>query len=57
MNTRSWMSPENKARDWAPRANGRRKSDRRPRMETILGAGVVLAWGWGMYELTLLFLH
>jgi len=57
MNTRSWMNPENKAREWAARSNGRRKGDRRPRMETILGAGVVLAWGWGMYELTLLFLH
>jgi hypothetical protein len=58
MNTRSWMSPETTTeREHKPRTSGRRKQDRRLRMETILGAAVVLAWGWGVYELTLLFLR
>ena len=56
MNMRSWMTSEDYVREWRPRTQRRRKSDRRPRMETILGAAVVLAWGWGVYELTLLFL-
>jgi hypothetical protein len=56
MNMRSWMTSEDYTRAWQPRTKGRRKSDRRPRIETILGAAVVLAWAWGIYELTLLFL-
>ena len=32
-------------------------SDRRLTLETILAVGVVLAWAWGVYELTLLFLR
>jgi len=56
MNMRSWMNSEDYTRAWQPRGKGRRKSDRRPRMETLLGAAVVLAWAWGIYELTLLFL-
>jgi hypothetical protein len=41
---------------WAPRNRGRRASDRRLTLETVLAVGVVLAWAWGVYELTLLFL-
>ncbi|MGH6955528.1 MAG: hypothetical protein ACREEW_02555 [Caulobacteraceae bacterium] len=39
------------------RSKGRRASDRRPSIEAILGAGALVAWGWGIYELTLLFLR
>jgi hypothetical protein len=50
MNNRSWMDPEPPLRSASSR-----KPSRRPRVETLLGAAVVLAWGWGIYELTLLF--
>jgi len=44
-------------RGWVRRNRGRRTNDRRLTLETILAVGVVLAWAWGVYELTLLFLH
>jgi len=44
-------------RSWARRNRGRRTSDRRLTLETTLAVGVVLAWAWGVYELTLLFLR
>jgi hypothetical protein len=44
-------------RGWVRRSRGRRSSDRRLTLETILAVGVVLAWAWGVYELTLLFLR
>ena len=46
-----------KTRGRARRNRGRRTSDRRLTLETILAVGVVLAWAWGVYELTLLFLR
>jgi hypothetical protein len=57
MNLPSWMYVEAPRRDWVDRTRGRRKSDRRPRIETILGAVVLGAWAWGAYEMTLLFIH
>jgi hypothetical protein len=39
------------------RNRGRRASDRTIRLETVLTVGVILAWAWGLYELTLLYLH
>jgi hypothetical protein len=59
MNTPSWMlEPISQApRAWIKRGRGRRSTDRRLNLETILAAGVVLAWAWGAYEVTLLFLR
>ncbi|HZZ87711.1 MAG TPA: acetate--CoA ligase family protein [Caulobacteraceae bacterium] len=59
MNTPTWMAEptERVSRAWVKRARGRRASDRSMRLETVLAVGVVLAWSWGVYELTLLFLH
>jgi hypothetical protein len=59
MNTPSWMSsPSHQgARSWTRRSRGRRASDRGMKLENLLAVGVILAWGWGIYELTLLFLH
>ncbi len=59
MNTPSWMIETNTrpaAKVWIRRNRGRRAKDRRLNLETILAVGVVLAWAWGVYELTLLFL-
>lgn len=59
MNARSWMRlPDDFARQrkWVSRSRGRRASDRVFRIEAVLGAGVILAWAWGVYEVTLLFL-
>jgi hypothetical protein len=54
MNTPQWMIAE---KDPAgPRARARRKPMRRPSLMSILAVGVVLAWGWGVFELTLLVL-
>jgi hypothetical protein len=60
MNTPSWMmetAHRATTRAWARRNRGRRMGDRRLSLETTLAVGVVLAWAWGVYELTLLFLH
>lgn len=60
MNTPSWMMDtvhRAASRGWVRRNRGRRSSDRRLTLETILAIGVVLAWAWGVYELTLLFLR
>ncbi|HEY1749935.1 MAG TPA: hypothetical protein VGG29_01645 [Caulobacteraceae bacterium] len=57
MNTPHWMlTHPGQARTWVRRSRGRRASDRRPTLESVLGAAVVLAWVWGVYEVTLLFL-
>jgi hypothetical protein len=59
MNARTWMRlPEDFARERkrVRRSRGRRASDRGPRIEAVLGAAVILAWTWGIYEVTLLFL-
>jgi hypothetical protein len=59
MNTPSWMMETMHAahaKPWARRARGRRATDRRLSLESILTIGVVLAWAWGAYEVTLLFL-
>ncbi|HWF76270.1 MAG TPA: hypothetical protein VN694_03750 [Caulobacteraceae bacterium] len=47
---------EAKPRKWVRRSRGRRSTDSALRLETVLGAGVILAWTWGVYEVTLLFL-
>ncbi len=60
MNTPSWMMDtayRASTRAWARRNRGRRTSDRRLTLESILAIGVVLSWAWGVYELTLLFLR
>ena len=62
MNTPSWMVETGAPRavnrgGWTRRNRGRRATDRRTNLETILAVGVVLAWAWGVYELTLLFLR
>jgi hypothetical protein len=59
MNTPSWMLDQTHraARAWTKRSRGRRSTDRRLNLETVLAVGVVLAWAWGAYELTLLFLR
>jgi hypothetical protein len=57
MNTRSWMQVSDPSpRTWVKRSRGRRAADRHLNMETILITGVILAWAWGIYEVTLLFL-
>ena len=57
MNSPSWMRiSEADPRQWARRSRGRRASDRKVRIEAVLGAGVILAWTWGAYQVTLLFL-
>ena len=57
MNTPSWMqSSDTLPRHWVRRSRGRRSGDRGVKLEAILGAGVILAWAWGCYEITLLFL-
>jgi hypothetical protein len=59
MNTPSWMMEQTSraTRAWTKRSRGRRSTDRRLNLETVLAVGVVLAWAWGAYELTLLFLR
>ena len=39
------------------RTRGRRESDRRSNIEAVLIVGVLVAWGWGAYELAQLFLQ
>jgi hypothetical protein len=60
MNTPSWMMEMTpgvaRAKPWARRNRGRRAMDRRLSLEAILTVGVILAWAWGVYEVTLLFL-
>jgi hypothetical protein len=57
MNTRTWMQTSESTRAWVKTRNrGRRASDRRVTIETVLAGGVILAWAWGIYEVTLLFL-
>ena len=53
----SWMQEHNLSRPRVRRTRGRRRSDRLPSAEVILTAGVILAWGWGGYELAQLFLR
>jgi len=60
MNTPSWMMDAmhaHHAKAWTRRNRGRRANDRQLSLESILTVGVVLAWAWGAYELTLLFLR
>ena len=49
------QNPE-QARTWVKRSRGRRASDRRMTLEAVLAGAVILAWAWGIYEVTLLFL-
>ena len=60
MNTPSWMmeaTHTRPAKPWSRRNRGRRAGDRRMSLEMAMAIGVVLAWAWGVYELTLLFLR
>jgi hypothetical protein len=60
MNTPSWMmhaTPTTRAKPWVRRNLGRRAGDRRLSLESTMVIGVVLAWAWGVYEMTLLFLR
>jgi hypothetical protein len=57
MNSPSWMQTDETApRRRVRRSRGRRAADRGVRIEAVLGAAVILAWAWGVYEVTLLFL-
>ena len=58
MNTRSWMQlPETLATErGSRRTRGRRAATSGLRLEAVLGTAVILAWAWGVYEVTLLFL-
>lgn len=57
MNSPTWMHDSySTPRKKGPRTRGRRASDRGVRIEAVLGAAVILAWAWGVYEVTLLFL-
>ena len=57
MSTRSWMQTPEAPRGKGRRTHGRRASDRRPRLETVLGAAVLLAWAWSIYEIGLALLR
>jgi hypothetical protein len=57
MATRFVIDNQAYPRAWRRRTKGRRASDRRLNVETILVGGVILAWAWGIYELTLLLLR
>jgi hypothetical protein len=50
-------TPSTRAKPWVRRNLGRRASDRRLSLESTMLIGVVLAWTWGLYEITLLFLR
>ena len=58
MNTPSWMISDavEAPRRWVRRSRGRRSSDGKLNLETVLAVGVLLAWMWCLYELVLLFL-
>jgi hypothetical protein len=59
MNSHSWMrltEDFSRPRQRVHRTRGRRKGDKPLRIEAVLGAAVILAWAWGVYEITLLFL-
>ena len=47
----------NPSRSRVRRTRGRRKTDRLPSAEILLTVGVILAWGWGGFELAQLFLR
>jgi hypothetical protein len=57
MPARSWMQENITPRLWAKRTRGRRASDRHPSLEAILVAAVIVAWGWGAYEVVRLFIR
>jgi hypothetical protein len=50
-------TPATPAKPWVRRNLGRRAGDRRLSLESTMVIGVVLAWAWGIYEITLLFLR
>ena len=52
---RLWIFSEETGREKVQRTRGRRASDRAPSLEAVLIAGVIIAWGWGAYELAALF--
>jgi hypothetical protein len=57
MSTRNWRNSATQPRTWARRTRGRRASDRRLRLETVLSAICVLAWAWCAYELAVTFIR
>jgi hypothetical protein len=58
MATHAWMSSKTfGTRAWARRTRGRRASDRRLRLETILAAGGIVAWAWCGYEVIRIFVR
>lgn len=52
-----WMSSDTVTRVPVRRTRGRRAADRRSNIEAVLIIAVVIAWGWGAYELAQLFVH
>jgi hypothetical protein len=58
MATASWMKgPGDPPRTRVRRTKGRRASDSRISLESILISGVIIAWSWGIYEVTLYFVR
>jgi hypothetical protein len=58
MATHAWMSSKSfGTRAWARRTRGRRASDRRPRLETLLAGVGIVAWAWCAYEMVRAFAH
>jgi hypothetical protein len=57
MTARSWMQMPEAPRAKVRRTPGRRASDQRPKLVTVLTAAVLLAWAWGIYEVALALLR
>lgn len=58
MATHAWMHSNTvRSRAWVRRTAGRRASDRRLRLESILAAVGVIAWSWCAYELVRVFVR
>ena len=55
MALRQVIVSEDAAREPVRRSRGRRASDRAPGLEVFLLVGVIVAWGWGAYQLAVLF--
>jgi hypothetical protein len=57
MATASWMKKPDSPRTRVRRTKGRRMSDHGVSVESILISGVIIAWAWGIYEVTLYFVR
>ena len=57
MPLKTWIGPTDTSRSWTRGSPGRRATDRLPSLEQALGAGVVFAWTWSLYELVRLYIR